>query len=174
MLGQVFLLLIVYQEKHFWADYPLQFPWMLGKFLPGWKFVKPLAAHCAVHAYFTFVISAFFLCWVHGPGYGPLPFYLAAFDFVVHFIMDRIKASPDLLGRFEALSKREYMAWKRMGEVSTETDPAKIPVPSLTPEAGAERDAQFRSNKFFWWSLGIDQKVHHLTHYAIIYWLVTA
>ena len=28
-------------------------------------------------------------------------------------------------------------------------------------------------NKYFWWSLGLDQMVHHMTHYVCIYFLVT-
>jgi hypothetical protein len=162
MLSQVFLLLAMYQLKHFLADYPLQLPWMLGKFKAGWAFVKPLSSHCVVHAYFTFLISALFLAAVHGPGYGPLPFYLAAFDFVVHFIMDRIKASPSYLGRFEALSKKEMT--NILSYVGT------LGEDGVREYFGHE----LRSNRFFWWSLGIDQGVHHLTHYAIIYWLVTA
>jgi hypothetical protein len=49
----VWLLLAVYQLKHFVADYPLQTPYMLKKFLPGNDFIKPLSAHAGVHALFT-------------------------------------------------------------------------------------------------------------------------
>lgn len=31
---------------------------------------------------------------------------------------------------------------------------------------------KLQSNKFFWWSLGLDQMVHHLTHYIIIYLII--
>lgn len=70
---------------------------------------------------------------------------LAVFDATVHFIMDRVKASKRYLGRFKPLT----------GETA----------PTATRE-------QWRSNDRFWWSLGLDQGVHHLTHYAIIYWVL--
>jgi len=115
----IFVLLVIFQVKHFLCDFPLQGKYMLGKFKKvGW--MKPLFAHTAVHSVATFIISlAFTQTFV-------LSLALAAFDFVIHFIMDRVKASPDLLGRFDI------------------------------------------KNKYFWWSLGLDQSVHHLTHYAII------
>lgn len=88
----VFLLLILFQVKHFVADYPLQTRYMLGKFNDtGW--VLPLTAHCSVHAVMTAVIAIFFV--------SPLAaLILAILDFSLHFAMDRIKASPKMLGRF--------------------------------------------------------------------------
>lgn len=165
MLSMIFLLLILYQMKHFLADYPLQGKYCLGKFKPGWDFLGPLAVHCSVHSGMTLGIVMYMnrseLWW------------LAIFDFVVHFTMDRIKAGPKYLGRFKALSGSEMMRLISMGSVSTETDPDKIPYPSVTPEFDRDRQRQFKNNTFFWWSLGLDQMVHHLTHYYIIYKLVT-
>lgn len=67
--------------KHFLADFPLQTAYMLGKGKPtGW--VLPLAAHCAVHALLTLPVL-----WFLG-----LPLWLAAAEFVAHFIIDRVKA----------------------------------------------------------------------------------
>jgi len=66
---------------------------------------------------------------------------MTSLDFTVHFIMDRVKAGPKYLGRYKALSANEY------------------------PEASIE---QKRHNTYFWWSLGLDQMVHHFTHYVII------
>lgn len=130
-MATVFALLIAFQVKHFLADYPLQTRWMLGKFKrePN-EWVPPLTAHAFAHASLTAVIvgvasallgKSVWLAWT-----------LAIGDFVVHFIVDRIKASPDLLGR-----------WK--------------------PDQPA-----------FWWALGGDQMAHHLTHYAIIWALVSS
>lgn len=126
-VGLFFALLVIYQVKHWLADYPLQGQYMLGKFKPGWDFVPPLSAHAGVHGAFTFTIACLF-CW------GQLGFQLelALFDFVVHFTMDRIKAGPRILGR-----------WK--------------------PD-----------NKLFWWALGFDQMIHHLTHYVCIYAILRA
>ena len=135
MIEKIFVLLIIYQFKHFFADYPLQGPYMLGKFSDGWSFFRPLAAHCGVHAGMTFAIVLFFT------RSATLSSALAGFDFVVHFFMDRIKAGRKYLGRYKPLTAKEY--------------------------PGASIEAK-RHNKYFWWSLGFDQMVHHLTHYAII------
>lgn len=121
----IFVLLLAFQLKHFICDYPLQTPYMLGKFKPDWDFLKPLCAHAAVHACVTFYISVYAL--FKTPGTLVWAFGLSVFDFVIHASMDRIKASPKILGRFKIEDKR------------------------------------------FWWSLGLDQMVHHLTHYLIIF-----
>lgn len=114
----IFELLILFQLKHFIADYPLQGKYMLGKFKYGLAFVGPLSAHCLVHAALTAAICLYF-----APHFA---LSLAALDFAVHFIVDRIKASPALLGRFRYHQRQ------------------------------------------FWWALGADQMLHHLTHYFII------
>jgi hypothetical protein len=132
----IWLLLLYFQLKHFVADYPLQVPYMLKKFLPGWDFILPLSAHCGVHAALT-LIPVLML--------KPSLWWLALADFAIHFVMDRIKASPKMLGRFKALTAKDF------------------------PTASA---AMKRYNTFFWWSLGFDQMVHHLTHYLIIYTLI--
>ncbi|MBI2121927.1 MAG: DUF3307 domain-containing protein [Candidatus Sungbacteria bacterium] len=140
MLGTVFLLLAIYQIKHFLADFPLQTEYMLGKFKDGWGFLPPLLAHAGVHAVFTIIIVAYF----SGSLY--LAFALGVFDFVIHFFMDRIKAGGKYLGRYKALTAKEYIL--------------------ATPK-------QKQHNKFFWWSLGLDQMVHHFTHYTIIVCIIT-
>jgi len=119
-MEQIFLLLIVFQLKHFLADYIFQTRYMLGK-MQREVWFYPLFSHVVVHAVFTLTIVFFvnFSLW-----------WLALVDLVVHFTMDRIKASPSMLNRFEL------------------------------------------TNKYFWWSLGIDQMVHHLTHYWIIWMLL--
>ncbi len=90
-LELTFILAVVYQFKQFAADFPLQTRYMLQKVNPGWSFVGPLTVHCLVHAAMTLII-----CWVVNPHL----WWLCGVDFVSHFIMDRIKASPNLLGRF--------------------------------------------------------------------------
>jgi hypothetical protein len=154
-LSAVLTLLVIYQVKHFLADYPLQRPYMLGKFRPGWDFVGPLTAHATTHALFTFFIA---LVWLWQPFTAPplgTIFGLALFDGATHFVMDRVKASPRWLGRFKALSAAEHQMYTHD-----------------IPSAGI--DEAMRHNTYFWWSLGLDQMVHHLTHYAIIAYLVTA
>ena len=104
LLKNAFLLLVVFQIKHFLADFPLQFPYMLRKFRPGWDFVLPLTMHCLVHSALTLLIV---LCldwhlW-----------WLALLDFVTHFIMDRIKSGPRYLGRFKDSTTTVY--WVSFG-----------------------------------------------------------
>jgi hypothetical protein len=99
LLFNAFLLLVVFQIKHFLADFPLQFPYMLRKFRPGWDFVMPLTSHCLVHGALTLaiVLCVDYRLW-----------WLAAFDFVTHFIMDRIKSGPRYLGRFKDSTSTSY------------------------------------------------------------------
>jgi hypothetical protein len=120
----IFFLLIAFQLKHFLADYPLQMnAYMQGKFnREGW--VMPLLSHVAVHGFFTLLI-----CLVFVPVW--LAVVLSVADMTIHFVMDRIKASPDLLGRYKDKDQPAY-----------------------------------------WNTLGLDQAVHHLTHYGIILTIV--
>jgi len=116
-MDNIFLLLVLFQIKHFLCDYPLQITYMLEKMKEkGW--VIPLALHSLVHAIGTLLIVI---------AVNENLWFLAIADFAIHFTVDRIKASPRMLNRFSI------------------------------------------DNKFFWWSLGADQMMHHLTHYAIIF-----
>ncbi len=134
----IWILLVAYQLKHFVADYLLQTHYMLGKFREkGW--VLPLLAHVSVHAVFTATIAIAF-------GRMDIALQLALFDGFAHFVLDRIKASPSLMGRWKPLSAIGYMTAYKDGET-----------------------AKLRSNQRFWWSIGVDQMVHHLTHYVCIF-----
>ena len=95
----IFLLLIVFQFKHFICDYPLQTQYMLGKMKDtGW--VKPLAAHAGIHAIGTFIVAYYFLNLNYYLDSIAFATILAIADFILHFIVDRIKASPTIGGRF--------------------------------------------------------------------------
>lgn len=149
----VFALLIIYQIKHFVADYLLQGQYMLGKFKPYPHYILPLLAHTLVHGVFTFMIAV----WLVSP---LAALALGLLDLGIHFLVDRVKASPELLGRFTALSKNE------MKNILSY-------VPTLGQEAVQEQyGPQLKSNRLFWHSLGLDQMAHHLTHYLII-WILT-
>jgi len=93
--------------------------------------------------------------------------------------MDRIKASPNLLGRFKALSGAEYFKiTQQLKEVEaiekknleTQTSGDETNICYDIRVSAAER---FKSNTYFWWTLGLDQGVHHLTHYFIIWRLLS-
>lgn len=115
------VLAVVFQFKHFVADFPFQLQYMLKKGnREGW--ILPLLMHASIHGLITLLLVLVVrkeLWW------------LFLVDIVVHFTVDRIKASPNLLNKF-------------------------------TPES-----------KFFWWTFGADQTAHHITHYFIIYTLLT-
>lgn len=88
----LFILLVCYQLKQFICDFPLQREYMLKKTLPGWDFLVPLITHAGIHGVFTLGLMLYF---------APALWYLCFVDFVVHFIMDRIKSGPKYLGRFK-------------------------------------------------------------------------
>lgn len=95
-----FLLLIVFQLKHFICDYPLQTQYMLSK-MKATNWVKPLAAHAGVHAIGTFIVAYYFLNLSYYLDNIVFATALAIADFVLHFIVDRIKASPTMGGRWK-------------------------------------------------------------------------
>lgn len=73
---------------------------MLGKFKDGKEWILPLLSHVAVHGLFTLG-----LCLLLNPSL----WWLMFVDMVIHFIMDRIKASKDLLGRWKHDEKPYWM-----------------------------------------------------------------
>ena len=83
----IFLLLVLFQIKHFICDYPLQTPYMLQKVNKD-NWIKPLFAHAGIHSIGTFIVVSFFNI--------KLAFVLAFLDLILHFIVDRIKASPNI------------------------------------------------------------------------------
>lgn len=149
-MDKLFTLLIMFQMKHFLCDFPLQTSYMLGKFKGGLAWILPLFSHCLVHSLFTlfiiFVFNQMNLWW------------LVLVDFGCHFIIDRIKASPSLGGRFESLTKKDFSDFSGKNNI--------LMLNSINNERWKER---VRSNMFFWWTLGLDQFFHHLTHYFIIW-----
>ncbi len=87
----MFVLAVVFQVKHFVADFPLQTRYMLQKTAASWAFMRPLGLHCFIHAALTLAIAA----WIR-----PELWWLALVDFGTHFIMDRVKSGPRYLGRY--------------------------------------------------------------------------
>jgi hypothetical protein len=163
----IWILLVVFQFKHFIADYPLQGKYMLGKFKDK-EWQLPLAAHCGVHFLFTFVISFLTLYnnyrYIKGESQLGLLIILstglALIDFKIHFIMDRIKASPKMLGQYQNFTKKEF-------------EKEILPLMQGGECYEMEVKSRLKSNTLFWWSLGLDQMVHHLTDILIIYLLMS-
>lgn len=100
----IFVLLVVFQVKHFVADFPLQNRYMLQKQRTDWSFVPPLALHCLIHALVTLAITL---------AVKPSLWWLLFVDFLVHFTMDRIKAGPRYLGRYSDIGKTSF--WVALG-----------------------------------------------------------
>ena len=88
---EILILLVIFQIKHFICDYPLQNQYMLGKMQAN-DWIRPLAAHAITHSVGTGLIALIFAPHL------TLPLIFA--DFVLHFIVDRLKASPKIGGRF--------------------------------------------------------------------------
>ncbi len=154
MITLIFGLLVLYQIKHYLADYMFQGEYMLGKFKPGWEVMLPLLTHVGVHAGMTLFIASWFVDF-------KLALLLAGLDSGIHFVMDRIKAGPKYLGRYKAMSGSEYMLARQIIDGGQYNE---------VYVDNAER--LIKSNRYFWLALGLDQKVHHLTHYLIIYIIV--
>ncbi|CAL9968308.1 membrane protein [Vibrio phage D148] len=77
------ILILIFQVKHFVADFLLQGKYMLGKFkVKGWEL--PLAAHSLVHMVMTFTIILHYLPIKYALG-------LAIIDMGIHFLVDRAK-----------------------------------------------------------------------------------
>lgn len=103
MTLELLMLLVLFQLKHFICDYPLQNAYMLGKMkTTGW--IKPLAAHSTVHAWFTFLIILLIQ-----PNNVLMYLLIPAADFILHFVVDRLKASPNIGGRFKP--EQPYFWW---------------------------------------------------------------
>lgn len=98
-IDKIFILMAIFQVKHFLADFPLQTKYMLRKSEAGWDFVPPLLAHCLVHGALTLVILLFF---------APQLWWVAAVDFSLHFMMDRLKSGPRYLGRIKNKTGTPY------------------------------------------------------------------
>ena len=102
---EIFILLIAFQVKLFICDYLLQTEFMFGKFKDD-DWVLPLQQHCFVHAIGTLLICLF------ATDNQALIMVLPLLDFVLHFTMDRVKASSKILGRFKMENK---LFWWSLG-----------------------------------------------------------
>ena len=165
MIFTIFALLVIYQLKHFLADYPLQTDYMIGKFKPDWGFLLPLLSHCYVHALGTYLIA---LMITSNLGFSTL---LSLLDGTIHFVMDRLKAGPKYMGRWKALSGKEWMTAKMLsaGEEVPESEMIFGYTDVKYNMKRADSLKKLHDNKLFWISIGIDQACHHLTHYLCIY-----
>lgn len=104
----IFPLLIAFQIKHYLVDFVIQDDATIqGKGRPGGDFIGPLSAHAWTHASCTLLIALMTSV--------PFPISLGVciLDFAAHFVIDRIKASPQLFGRYE--DPRQKAFWNTLG-----------------------------------------------------------
>lgn len=103
----IFKLLIAFQLKHYFCDFPLQTQYMLRKFelgTGGRRGLMPLVCHAGVHGIGSLIILLAF-----APQYWPL----AAADVLIHGSVDFIKANKNLLGRFGDIKSKPF--WNCLG-----------------------------------------------------------
>ena len=110
---EVFILIVAFQLKHYIADYILQFRIKdaIKKFdAEGW--IKPLSIHAFHHFGGTFTISTLYLGYCEFCPYSlyfwTLVMSVSILDFVAHFTIDRLKASPNIGGRFHYPTKEYF------------------------------------------------------------------
>lgn len=102
-----FYILILFQIKHLLADFAFQSSYMvMGKGLKGCAFIKPLASHCLVHVVLSAPIIYLFL--------GSNFMWLLGLEFIIHFIIDRLKSGPRYGGRF-SMGQSPKMFWFLFG-----------------------------------------------------------
>ena len=95
-------LLLVFQIKHFVADYLLQNAYMLGKFKKqGW--FGPLLAHTSMHGVVTLIIALVYGLEPHQA------LFLGALDMVIHSVIDKIKA--DFSARYDKNKDKQFWWW---------------------------------------------------------------
>lgn len=107
----VLLLVCAFVLKHFICDFPLQNifdNWIIknkGSRIAG-EWVPPLILHSTIHVAVSFIIlsftfSQFDSSFIEHNAIWPKLAVVCLLEFIAHFIIDRIKAHPDLGGRFK-------------------------------------------------------------------------
>lgn len=112
MTLEIFILLIIFQIKHFICDFPLQNNLFMLRKKDHEKWIFPLACHCGVHFLGTYLISGIYLVLIEYKYSWVVCVSLGLFDFITHFIMDRIKASPNIWGKYKF---HEPQYWNSLG-----------------------------------------------------------
>lgn len=100
-----YIMLVLYQVKHFLCDYIFQGKYMLGKLNDkGW--FLPLLSHASCHALGTSIIVAIFAYFI-GTTW-TIALSVIAIDLVTHFFIDRCKV---LATRDYTPSDSEFWNW---------------------------------------------------------------
>jgi hypothetical protein len=89
--------------KHFLADFPLQSQAMVQAKGQRRDWYDWLFAHCAVHSLLTFLVLVLFVSFAEAA-------VLAACEHWLHFVIDRLKAHPNIGGRWKPSDKAFWIA----------------------------------------------------------------
>lgn len=94
-MTKVIVILILFELKHFLCDWVFQTEYMAaGKCrLHGW--LMPLLSHAGLHAVGTFAVMLIVSRSIR------VAAFLAVFDLICHFTIDRIKSSPNMFGTYK-------------------------------------------------------------------------
>lgn len=98
-IALVLFLLILFNVKHFLADYVFQTRYMLPK-VNAKHWFRPLLAHCGVHGALTWFVTFLPI--------GMWAFLIAALDILIHFVVDYWKAQ---IARYPLNSRPFWIAF---------------------------------------------------------------
>lgn len=109
-MNEYLLLFLLFEFKHFICDFLLQTKYMLGKFNDKFKdYWYPLYLHASINGCGAFLISIFISNNDNNIKASILIFII---EIILHFIIDRIKASKKLLNRWDI---KEKQFWWSLG-----------------------------------------------------------
>jgi hypothetical protein len=103
-INEVFWLLVMFEIKHFLCDFSLQVSYIQKKFRSGRGWIAYLLSHSLMHAVATACIVLLILKKPFSDTWG-----LIAIELIIHFVLDCIKASPNILGKWKPEDK--YFWW---------------------------------------------------------------
>lgn len=98
-VNNIFILFFAFNIKQFLGDFVFQNTYMLTKDRDNWDFFLPLVTHSMIHAFLSLMIILVIKpsCW-----------YLFFIDLGCHFLIDRIKAGKNYLGKYNHAEIKGY------------------------------------------------------------------
>lgn len=107
-MGMILLILTLFTMKHLLGDFVFQTTYMVvGKQKEALgDFFYPLSFHCLVHILLSLPIVFFFL--------GFQFWWFLPLEFVIHFILDRLKSGPKYGGSF-SINEHPRVFWVLFG-----------------------------------------------------------
>lgn len=134
-VSQIFILLLAFQLKQFFCDYPIYPEFLLKRFKGSG--LTAFIVHSGIHSFMTLGICLI----LSSSGFG-LAVLMACLDFVIDFMLNQFRSRSETIARFRPLDLDEFLAASRKEK---------------------------RNHRLYWAFFGLDQTIHHLTHYAIVF-----